>query len=452
VSHSPSPLTDAATRVFDAVIVGAGPSGSACAYWLATAGWDVCVVEKKRFPREKTCGDGLTPRSVRQIADMELEDEVASIGHRYDGLRSYGFGQSLEMRWPAHPSFPSYGYCITRHDLDSLVAQNASSAGATLLSGTEAVEVLERRPSADPTRLGAASGLRVKDKASGEIAELRGRTLVIADGANSRIGRSLGTQRRREWPMGMAIRGYYASPLSTDPFIESHLDIRDAEGKVVPGYGWIFPLGDGRINVGVGLLSTDRRWKGVNTTRLLETFVDFAPEHWEISPAHALGPATGGKLPMGLSVGPRTGENVIVVGDASGSINPFNGEGIAYGYETGRLAAASVAESLSGGGAEALAEYEVRLSQAYGPYYDVARAFVRLISEPKIMALCVSVGMRSETLMSELLALMANLMRPDELGPAEVAYRAMAKLGQLLPDRALAALFNDTKAPLSPVA
>ena len=438
--------------MFDAVIVGGGPSGSACAYWLARSGWDVAVVEKKTFPRAKTCGDGLTPRSVRQIQDMGLEAEVAANGHKYDGLRSYGFGQHLEMRWPEHPHFPNYGYCVTRFDLDGLVASNAAAKGATLLTGTEALEILDLTAPTREGTLAGASGVLIKDKATGVTQELRGKVVVIADGANSRMGRSLGTQRRREWPMGMAIRGYYRSPLSEDPYIESHLDIRDSEGNVVPGYGWIFPLGDGRINVGVGLLSTDRRWKGVNTTKLMDTFVDFAPDHWEISGETAEGPATGGRLPMGFSVGPRTGTNVLVIGDASGSINPFNGEGIAYGYETGRLAAASIGESLSGGGADALAHYEERIQQAYGPYYDVARAFVRLISEPKLMALCVSVGMRSETLMSELLALMANLMRPDELGPAEVGYRLMASLGKILPDRVLAALFNDPKTPLSSVA
>ena len=122
----------------DVVIVGGGPAGSSCAYWLADAGWDVVVVEKKQFPRVKTCGDGLTPRAVRQLADMGLEDALAG-SHKYSGLRAYGFGRSLEMQWPAHPNFPSYGYTITRYDLDGLVAERAVKAGATLLSGTEVV-------------------------------------------------------------------------------------------------------------------------------------------------------------------------------------------------------------------------------------------------------------------------------------------------------------------------
>jgi geranylgeranyl reductase family protein len=262
--------------VHDVLVVGAGPGGSSCAYWLADAGWDVVVVEKTEFPREKTCGDGLTPRAVRQLADMGLEGALAG-SHRYRGLRAHGFGHMVEMSWPDHPSFPPYGYTITRHDLDGLVAERAVKAGATLRQHTEALHPLpapgangHRAPDGLPLCLGAA----VRDTESGRVGEVRARYVVVADGSNSRFGRALGTARERSYPMGMALRGYYRSPLHDDPFIESHLDIRDASGEVVPGYGWIFPMGDGRVNVGVGLLSTDRRWKGVNTTKLMETFVE----------------------------------------------------------------------------------------------------------------------------------------------------------------------------------
>jgi geranylgeranyl reductase family protein len=411
---------------------------------LAKAGWDVIVLEKKTFPRSKTCGDGLTPRSVRQIADMGLEKDVAAVGHRYDGLRSYGFGRSLEMKWPEHPSFPSYGYCISRFDLDARVAENARLAGATVLNGVE-VTAPHEPTEPDAGRLAGCAGVKVAEKSAGTEAKIKGRTVVIADGANSRIGRSLGAQRRREWPMGMALRGYYSSPLHDDPFIESHLDIRDAEGSVVPGYGWIFPLGDGRINVGVGLLSTDRRWKGVNTSKLMETFVNFAPDYWGLSPETSCGPPTGGRLPMGMSVGPRTGSNVVVIGDASGSINPFNGEGIAYGYETGRLGASSIATALKASDLSLLGAYDDAVDEAYGDYYEVARAFVRLISDPKVMALCVGAGMRSEALMTQVLTMMANLLRPDHRGLAEVGYRSLVKLVDLLPDQVITALFDTDK-------
>jgi len=133
---------------FDVVIVGAGPSGSACAYWLARAGWSVCLIEKKQFPREKTCGDGLTPRAVHQLAQMGLETTVAANGHRYKGLRGFGFGASVEMNWPDHPVFPNYGYTITRFNLDGLVAEAAEGHGAVLLNGVEAMSLLEATESA----------------------------------------------------------------------------------------------------------------------------------------------------------------------------------------------------------------------------------------------------------------------------------------------------------------
>jgi flavin-dependent dehydrogenase len=231
----------------------------------------------------------------------------------------------------------------------------------------------------------------------------------------------------------MAIRGYFTSPRHDEPWIESHLDIRDKDGKVLPGYGWIFPLGDGRVNVGIGLLSTFNQWKSVNTSHLMEAFVDYAPKSWGISPATSCGPPTGGRLPMALSVGPHAGPTYLVVGDAGGSINPFNGEGIAYAYETGRMAADAVALALSTGDGLALQTYEQRIQAEYALYYKVARAFVKIIGHPELMRLLVSTGMRSRTLMEWVLRIMANLLRPDELGPAEAAYRAMAAIARLAP-------------------
>jgi geranylgeranyl reductase family protein len=434
----------AASPTFDAVIVGAGPSGSSCAYWLARAGWSVCLIEKKDFPRVKTCGDGLTPRSVHQLAQMGLEPVVAANGHRYNGLRAFGFGASLELNWPEHPVFPNYGYTITRFNLDGLVAQRAAENGAVLLNGVEATGLLE--PSESPNGgLRGAAGVVVKEKATGTTAAVRGRYVIVGDGQNSRLGRELGTGRNRSWPMGMALRGYYTSERHDEPWIDSHLDIRDPKGAVVPGYGWIFPLGDGRVNVGVGLLSTGGAWKGVNTTKLQEYFVAQTADAWGLNDETSCGAPTGGRLPMGMAIGPRVGANTMTIGDAAGMVNPFNGEGIAYGYETGRLAAGAVGEALLANDPSLLALYDERLEQAYGDYFKLARAFVRVISEPRILTVCLSAGLRIEPLMRELLAMMANLMRNDQKGPAEVGYRALVRLAEVVPEQAYAILLGDDK-------
>ncbi len=419
---------EVSSRDCDVLVVGGGPSGAACAYWLASAGHDVVLVERKTYPREKTCGDGLTPRSVRQLEDMGLRDELAAAGHRYSGLRSHGFGHTLELSWPSHPELPGYGYVITRKDLDALVASRAAKAGAVIWDGTEAVEpILER---------GILRGAQVRSKASGPGADLvaiRSRYTVVADGANSRFGRSLGTSRNRSYPLGMAIRGYWYSPRHDEAWIDSWLDIRDKAGNVLPGYGWIFPVGDGRINVGVGLLSTFNQWKAVNTSHLLASFAEYAPPSWDIRPETACGPATGGRLPMGLSVGPRSGPTWLVTGDAGGTINPFNGEGIAYAYESGRYAADAVACALDSGDGMALRGYEQRLHDEFDLYYRVARAFVHVIGHPEIMKVLVGTGMHSRSLMEWVLRIMANILRPDELGPAEAAYKALAGLARLVP-------------------
>ncbi|MFN2504940.1 MAG: geranylgeranyl reductase family protein [Acidimicrobiales bacterium] len=411
-------------------MVGGGPAGASCGHWLAEAGHDVLVLEKKRYPRVKTCGDGLTPRAVRQLEDMGLAGALTG-HHRFDGLRSVAFGKTLELQWPEMPGFPRHGYVITRHDLDQLVAERAEKSGAVLWQGSEAV--------APVVEDGEVRGAVVRRKgADGEAdaVEVRARHVVVADGANSRFGRALGTTRNRAYPLGMAIRGYYQSPRHDEPWIESHLDIRDRSGNVLPGYGWIFPLGDGRVNVGVGLLSTFRDWKDINTSHLMEAFSHHAPASWDIRPETSCGPPVGGKLPMGLSVGPRAGPGWLVAGDAGGAINPFNGEGIAYAYETGRYAAEAVHQALATGDAPgALAAYEERLQREYALYFKVARAFVKIIGRPLLMRALVDTGMRSRTLMEWVLRIMANLLRPDELGPAEAAYKALAALARLAPAR-----------------
>jgi geranylgeranyl reductase family protein len=411
--------------------VGAGPSGAAAAYWLATSGHDVVLVERKHFPRAKTCGDGLTPRSVRQLWDMGLAQELEAY-HRYEGMRAVAFGRELALRWPAVPGLPQHGYVVTRADLDALVAGRAEKAGATLWQGAEAVAPLSGADGQKSTTGVPAQGAIIADRDHpGRTVEVRARYVVLAEGANSRLARSLGTVRDRALPLGMAIRGYYASPRHSEAWIESHLDIRDASGDVVPGYGWIFPLGDGRVNVGVGLLSTSDRWKGLNTSRLMEAFVNYAPGSWGLSPASALGAPTGGRLPMGLSVRPRVGPDWLATGDAAGAINPFNGEGIAYGYETGRLAASTIGRALAGGGNDELATYETALADTYGLYYRVACGFVELMSHPRTMRACVASGMRLRPVMEALLRIMANLMRPDVHGAAETAYAGLTLLARL---------------------
>jgi flavin-dependent dehydrogenase len=166
----------------------------------------------------------------------------------------------------------------------------------------------------------------------------------------------------------------------------------------------------------------------VNTSHLMDAFCATAPARWGISPETACEPPTGGKLPTGGSVTPRVGPTWLVIGDAAGAINPFNGEGIAYAYETGRYAADAVEEALATDDGLALQRYAQRIDTEFGLYFKVARAFVHAIGNPAVMRELTRVGMRSRTLMEWVLRIMANMLRPDEVGPAEAAYRAAARV------------------------
>ncbi|HEX5944660.1 MAG TPA: geranylgeranyl reductase family protein [Acidimicrobiales bacterium] len=412
----------------DVLVIGGGPAGAAAGFWLAKAGHDVCVLERKAFPRDKTCGDGLTPRAVHQLRDMGLEPAIAAHHHRHDGLRAVAHGITLELKWPEHPVFPNYGYVVRRRDLDQMVADHAAGAGATVHQATEAVRPLLRD--------GLLTGAVVKDKVTGETREIRARYVIVADGSLSRFGRALGAARDKTYPQGIAIRGYFESPISADPWIESCLDVRDRAGAAMPGYGWIFPLGDGTINVGIGLLSTFKGYKDVNTSHLMTEWAATAPERWGIDPDAMLAPATGGRLPMAGSINPKVGPNWLLVGDAAGSINPFNGEGIDYAYETARMAADLVDEAIATGTAAPLARYTTVLDDEYGLYFKVARNFAKIIGQPVLMRELTRVGMRSQSLMEWVLRIMANLLREDELGPAEAAYRSVARIAAMAPDPA----------------
>lgn len=403
MTHSPQVL-----------VVGGGPGGASTAYWLARNGIGVHLVEKKQYPREKACGDGLTPRAIKQLIDMGFDFDGLDL-HRVEGLRAYAGDLKIEMPWPEHSTYPNWGATMRRADLDGTVAGLAQRQGAIVEQGTTAMPLLENDRVVGVTLDNAGSERTVHPD-----------YVVIADGSNSRFGRGVGAQRRRDFPYGLAVRGYWESPNSDDRMIESQLDMRDSEGRAMPGYGWVFPLGDGEINVGAGLVSTFKGWKDVNTSHMLEAYANTLPEHWKVTEESGHSKPIGGKLPMSLSVGPKVGRNWILVGDASGAVNPFNGEGIDYAYETGRMAAGHVANALAGD-TLALAGYGEELEAVYGDYHRVARVFVKVIGNPSIMKTLTTVGIRNKPLMEWTLKVMANLLDPEEAKMTEHIYTAIER-------------------------
>jgi menaquinone-9 beta-reductase len=413
---------------YDVIVVGGGPGGSAAAYFMASSGARVLVLEKKQLPRAKVCGDGLTPRSVKSLIEMGLEPETKNY-QRVRGLRVIGASRSMELDWPDLSNFPSYGLVRARKDLDADIAARAQEAGAEIRTRTEAVV-----PLMEGRRLVGVRWVRSEKAEGGGVikadeGEVRAPFTIVADGASSSFGRALGIVRDETYPVGLGIRTYYRTDRHDDDFIESWLELRK-EGNLLPGYGWLFPVGDGTMNVGVGILASSKKSLGVNLNRLQRDFVDVLPRSYGITHEGQTEPYKSGRLPIGGSVRKPFGDGYLLIGDAAGMVNPFNGEGIDYALETGKLAAGMIAEALADGNSTELAEYRVALIDIYGGYYRLGRKFLEMISRPKMFRLMCQVGMRSHTVMAFALQILANLAEEQGGKLNDRAFRAFVRMAE----------------------
>lgn len=390
----------------DVIVVGAGPGGSAAAYHLAQSGLNVALLEKTTFPREKVCGDGLTPRAVKSLVAMGIDTSQTAGWIHNKGLRIHGGGVRLEIPWPELASFPDYGLVRPRLDLDYLLVQQAVKAGAQLHEATTV-----NGPLLDE-RTGRVVGVTAKDGR-----EFRAPLTIAADGVSGRLALSLGITRREDRPMGVAARRYFASPRTNDDYLESWLELRDQNGELLPGYGWVFGVGDGTSNVGLGILNTTDAFRHTDYRVLMERWLSTLPAEWQFTQEHATGPVRSGALPMGFNRTPHYARGLLLIGDAGGAVNPFNGEGIAYAMESGQLAAEVASQALSraqGPNREkALVSYAERMRQTYGGYYTLGRVFVSAIGHPQVMRIATQYGLKRPTLMRFTMKLLANLTDPQ---------------------------------------
>jgi menaquinone-9 beta-reductase len=397
----------------DVIVVGAGPAGSTTAYHLAKAGLDVLLLEKTEFPREKVCGDGLTPRAVKQLVAMGIDISEEAGWLRNKGLRIIGGGSRLQLDWPDLAAYPNYGLVRKRDDFDEQLARNAQKAGARLY---------ERCNVSGPVlddRTGRITGVTAKLGEEKREVTFHAPLVVAADGNSTRLSLAMGLHRREDRPMGVAVRTYFESPRHDDDYLESWLELWDRRGpqdRLLPGYGWIFGMGDGTSNVGLGVLNTSAAFKELDWREILKAWCASMPEDWGYTPENMTGPIRGAALPMAFNRQPHYTRGLLLVGDAGGLVNPFNGEGIAYAMESGQIAADVVVQAHARATPAqreiALQRYPRVLKDTYGGYYTLGRAFVKLIGNPKVMQIAAQRGLTHPLLMKFTLKLLANLTDP----------------------------------------
>ena len=422
-------------RQADVIVVGAGPAGSSAAYHLAAAGVDVLLLEKSSFPRDKICGDGLTPRAVKQLVALGLDLDAPG-WQRNLGLRIVGAGHRLELPWPELSSFPPYGMVRTRMDLDEILARHAEKAGARLMERTSVVgPVLDERTG----RVTGVTAKPVDDRGRkvGDEVTYSAPVVIAADGVSARIAVALGLERRENRPMGVAVRTYYTTPRHDDPWMESWLELWDGEpgrSSLLPGYGWIFGVGDGTANVGLGILNTSRAFRNVDYKDVLRRWLANTPEEWGFRDENMVGRIGSAALPMGFNRKPHYTRGVLLAGDSGGMVNPFNGEGIDYALESGEVAAHTVLQALARPGAagreRVLEGYAATLGAAYGGYFTLGRVFAKMIGNPTFMKQATRYGLPRDELMRFMLKLMANLTDPRD---GDVSDRVINALSRVAP-------------------
>jgi len=424
--HAPPAPNQPPADEADVIVVGAGPAGATTAFYLAQSGLDVLLLEKSRFPREKVCGDGLTPRAVKALVGMGIKVGEQDGWVRNKGLRVIGAGLRLEMPWPELSSYPGYGLVRTRHDMDEALARRAEQAGARLLEGVTVTGPVRHE------RTGRITGVVARPE-GGDERRYAARVVVAADGNSSRLSVAMGLRKRDDRPLGVAVRTYYTSPRHDDDYLESWLDLWDGD-RLLPGYGWIFGMGDGTSNVGLGLLNTSAAFGHTDYHALLRKWLKGMPAEWGFTEENRTAPVRGAALPMGFNRTPHYHQGLLLAGDAGGMVNPFNGEGIAYAMESGEILARTITQALArsrrADTERVLAGYPHALSQEYGGYYTLGRVFVKLIGKPGLMRFATKHGMSRPALMRFALKLLANLTDPG----GDISDRLVNGLSRLAPN------------------
>ena len=357
--------------MWDVIVVGAGPAGSAAAYFLAEAGVRVLLVDRQEFPREKTCGDGVSSDALGLLAAMGLEGWIAReefVAPR-SLLLSAPNGVSAAVDYDSAPF--CYGRVIPRDVLDEALVGRAVDAGARF---AERLHVRHCARENDRT-------VRVDGVTGGQLITETAHILIIAEGTSGRLSRELGLISSA--PDLVAVRGYFGGAAGPDDLLEIHY-----ARSVTPGYVWVFPLGGGRVNVGLGTFARQVKRRHLNLAAELKQAIQVTPQlHRRLAHSVPESPVRGCPLRTGLQRSRLCADNVLVSGEAAHLVNPLTGEGIASALESGRLAAGRAIAALHEGdfSRKTLAAYADQIKARYAADHRAALLLRQILKYPCVM-------------------------------------------------------------------
>jgi geranylgeranyl reductase family protein len=363
---------DQVTQRYDLAIAGGGPAGSAAAWHAAQTGARVVVLDKAEFPRDKPCGDALTPRAVSYLQKMGLADEVAKF-HRVNRATIFSPSE-WELSFPRRPGMPDHGHGVRRRELDTLLLKHAESAGAEVRQSAEVVG-----PIVDED--GRVTGVTLK---TGE--RVMADAVIAADGAYSPVKQALKLHSQYNGYSAIAIRAEMPAKRPDSDSLDIYLKLA-FRGDQLPGYGWVFPLGGGGVNIGLGYVNSYKNWQQINSTQFLGEFLATLPPEWELPPIDELQKSKalqGWRLPMGFTAWPPWRPGVLFAGDALGAARPVSGAGISKALQSGLAAGECAIAALLNGGPQDFTNYEQTVKAAWAREYRRGRFFHKLVGIPAL--------------------------------------------------------------------
>ncbi len=361
------------SSMFDAIVVGAGPGGSAAAMYLAKAGYKVVLLDKTSFPRDKTCGDAIGAKSQMVIRELGFLNEIESIPHAkvYGVTFSAPNQKSVTIRFPGtDPKTGKGGYCIRREVFDNFVFSHAKrTPNLTAIEGFQVTDIISEN--------GFVVGIKGMDVKTKMEQEFRAKIVVGADGASSVVATKLGLNPVIADHDCLALRAYYKNINSMTPNIEIHF-----VESLLPGYFWIFPLENGMANVGVGMITKDIKQHNISLQTEMFKVIENHPMFKErFKDAIKVSDVKGWRLPFGSHHRKNHGNGFVLIGDAASLVDPFSGEGISNAMYSGKLAAEQVIHNFKENrpqSEENLAEYDKKLWATLGNELDTSYKLQRI--------------------------------------------------------------------------
>lgn len=381
-------------HVHDAVVVGAGPGGSAAAHFLSRRGLDVLLLDRAEFPRDKTCGDGLTPRALRVLQQMGILDDVARLGCPVEG---YEVVAPNGRATRAAIVGPHTALVVPRLTLDEVILRRAIASGARFEGNVKASRV---EPGSDGARVITERG-----------AAFEARVAIIATGAATSVLTKSGILKHKPKAL-LAARAYFED-IQQD--VADQFQLR-FDGVPMPGYGWVFPVGRRAANVGVGFMPGKRPR---HATEIFDGFIRQTALKTLLRGARQNGPLKGYPIRVDFLKSTTFARRTLVIGEAAGLVNPLTGEGIDYALESGLIAANHIAESALEGNWEA--EYDRLVRERFAKVFQFSEWIRDWYCKPLLLNRLVPLANRRPELRQLLASIVLGEREPRGYGPATMA-------------------------------